>query len=412
MNYPQKVFPPANVGLVYRVTKILSEARSWQDGLNDALIPIRDHFVFDNAAVYLISEETSDPIISFARAAGRGRNSEADASWGLSIVDEIIEKQKIVLINHVDPTETDRLKQPLKLGLPLIHQGTVIGALVFIRFGTPPYLQDQIDFARGFADFLALVIHNHLISQSNAKMRLSLETVRVQEDFISMLSHEIRTPLGFIKGYTSTLLREDVEWDEATKHEFLKIVDKETDNLQTFLTNLIESSRLQSGRISLKYEEIEISEYFDQVIESLQKRSPETQIIISKDIAAASATLDKTRIRQVIENLITNAIKYAPNTPISVTVTSDDEVLRFKITDKGPGIPEKYQAKLFDRFFRVPSNKPSQHGSGMGLYICKQIINAHQGEILLQSMPGEGTSFTVTIPRRVASLDQRFGMLP
>lgn len=407
----QKIFPPADINLAYVLTEILNHAPTWQEGLSKALIPMRDHFVFDNVAVYLISEQTMDATIAFARASGRGRNSEADAFWGLSIVEPVISRREVILINEVAPLETDRLRQPIKLGVPLIYKQKVLGALIFIRFGTPPYLPDQVEFATAFADFLSIKIQATLLEEENAQLQSSLEMVRAQEDFISMLSHEVRTPLGFIKGYSSTLLREDVQWDDATRLEFLKIIDKETDNLQSFLNNLIESARLQLGRISLKIDNHDLREFLNETETLMKNRYPNVNINFASELEDDVAAFDRTKIPQVLENLITNAVKYAPGSPINILSTLKNGVLKFEVKDAGPGIPEKYQEKIFDRFFRVPTNKPSQHGSGLGLYICKQIINAHQGKILLQSSAGEGTTFIITLPAHDEALEQKFGLL-
>lgn len=411
MAEPRRVFPPADTDLLYRISVIFNEAVTWEDGLSKALIPIRDHFVFDNAAVYLTSKETLEPVISFARAAGRGRNSEADAYWGLDKVHEIIHKSRTVLVNDVDPTETDRLRQPLILGLPLVFRNGTFGALIFIRFGTPPYTQDQIEFAEAFSDLLSNLIILSRLEDENRQIKLAVSNVQAQEDFISALSHEVRTPLGFIKGYTTTLLRTDIEWDEESRQQFLTIIDKETDNLQSFLDNLIESARMKSGRMTMKIAKVDLEDWVTAIKDFTKAHFTDAMVELELNASVDYVYFDPMRLKQVYENLISNAVKYAPGSPVKIHLHADNKVFVTVIADQGPGIPEKYQPNLFERFYRSPSNKPNQHGSGMGLYISRQIVEAHNGDISIQSEEGKGTTFVISLPSTNDAIDKQFGDL-
>jgi signal transduction histidine kinase len=107
---------------------------------------------------------------------------------------------------------------------------------------------------------------------------------------------------------------------------------------------------------------------------------------------------DARRIGQVLENLISNAVKYAPGSTVFISVVELEHGIQIDVRDEGPGIAEKYQAAIFNRFFRLPENRPNVHGSGLGLFICKQIVQAHHGEIQLESRVGEGTTFHIYLP--------------
>ena len=142
--------------------------------------------------------------------------------------------------------------------------------------------------------------------------------------------------------------------------------------------------------------------YADSLINTVITRSrlhyPDLEINIETDKDVPPIIGDAGRLAQVLENLISNAVKYAPKSDIVIAVRKEKEFACISVKDHGPGIPEQYVAHLFERFYRIPNQAPNVHGSGLGLYICKQIIQAHRGVISADSVVGKGTSFDVRLP--------------
>ena len=338
---------------------------------------------------------------AFAKATGRGKSAEADVAWGEIIASRVIESRQIVLQEPEEVNPLNRLKQPYTLALPLASPSEVYGALVFIRFGSPPYSAEQIKFAHFVARLLSRQIQYENLRRDRDHLEFQYRVFQVQEDFISTVSHELRTPLGFIKGYTTTLLRTDANWDEKTQREFLTIIDNETDRLQDLIANLLDSAKLQAGQIVMNFQQVRVESLINDLITRLALHHP--GLVIHTDIEQPLRPIqaDPRRLIQVFENLLTNAEKYAPDSPVYITIKSVKNGIAVDIRDEGPGIPEKYQERIFDRFFRVPDQQTNVHGSGLGLFICRQIIQAHHGEITLTSKVGEGTTFHIFLPATV-----------
>ncbi|MHB8856536.1 MAG: sensor histidine kinase [Bellilinea sp.] len=398
---PTRIFPPVDVTFLYLINKILSGVENLHDAMN-ALVPvIRDYFIFDNVVVFLVDPMTLNLDVVYARATGRGKSAEADVAWGEIIGSQVIDSRQVILQEPQDSAQIDRLRRPFTLGVPLISHAETLGAIIFIRFGSPQYTPDQIAFAEYLADQLAVVAARENLIRENKRLEFQYRAFQVQEDFISTLSHELRTPLGFIKGYTTTLLRTDATWDEQAKEEFLTIIDHETDRMQDLISNLLDSAKLQSGQMIMDLQVVRLDALIKDVILRSKLHHPalDIQVEITEPIKPIQA--DPRRLAQTLENLISNAVKYAPGAPVKVKIAELSDGVRIEVSDTGPGIPEKYQAKIFDRFFRIQGSQQTTRGTGLGLFICKQIIQAHNGKIDLVSRVGKGSTFSIYLPERV-----------
>lgn len=402
MIQPTHSFPPIERDHLYFIGQTVAQARDWKAALDSIIHVIRPMFIFDNVVIYLCDPKSKVLDAAYARATGRGRSAEADVSWGEAFANQIVSEDRVV--HELPPNiQTDnRLERPLTLGIPLRSSGKVLGAMIFIRFGSPIFTEDDIQFGEYLTQQVTLMIERHQLRESLEKLQSVYQLFQLQEDFISTLSHEIRNPLGFIKGYTTTLLRPNTKWDEATQQEFLNIIDKETDRLQDLIENLLDSARLQSGAMKMDFQPVRIDAVIHNVISRAVMHHPD--LIINTDFPEAITPIyaDARRLAQVFENLINNAIKYAPGSPINFSVVNTPDGVAINIQDKGPGIPVQYQEQLFQRFYRVPERSIHVHGSGLGLFICKQIIDAHEGQIGVLSAENEGTTFRIILPRNPA----------
>ena len=220
--------------------------------------------------------------------------------------------------------------------------------------------------------------------------------MQLQEDFVSTISHELRTPLGFIKGYSTSLLREDTSWDEQTQKEFLNIIDEEADRLSLLIENVLESARLQSKTLPLRFQPTRLDAVLRDVVLRVRARHKDLDISMQLD-SVPPVYGDGVRLAQVFDNLFANAIKYAPGAPIVILLNQVDHDAVISFIDRGPGIPQDSLALIFERFYRVRGEK-AVTGTGLGLYICRQIIQAHRGKIWAESTPGQGTTFFIQLP--------------
>jgi len=384
---------------LYQISQIVSRASGWNKALDEIIPLIRKIIIFDNLVVYIADPLTRHLDVMYARAVGRGRSAEADIAWGEAIANRIMGDPKITIDEPKDELEEDRLKSPYVLGIPINANPNPLGVVVFIRFGGPPFNSYYIDLADFIAQQIGLLVERQNLQKANTLLETQNRETRLQEDFISTISHELRTPLGFIKGYSTTLLRPDTTWDPQTQQEFLQIIDQETDRLQELIDNLLDSARLQSGTLVMDFQAVRIDTLIKTVAERTKLHNP--QFILHLDIEGEQGPLtgDPKRLGQVFENLFNNALKYAPGSEVWVKINTDEMGTTITVEDHGPGIPHRFLPHLFERFFRNPDTSPSVHGTGLGLFICKKIITAHDGMISAHSEVGRGTQFRIWIPK-------------
>ncbi|HET8704823.1 MAG TPA: GAF domain-containing sensor histidine kinase, partial [Pseudomonadales bacterium] len=379
------------------IAEALTQHRDWKEALDSVIQVVRSVFIYDNLALYLFEKEHEPLTIAYARAVGRGQSAEADAAWGEEIANEVMEKNSLVISESSAPGNGEnRVDFPCLMGLPLRTSEGTIGALVFVRFGGPLYTPEHIQRGQFIATQISSLIDRKILVEKIKALQDAKRVIALQQEFIDTISHELRTPLGFIKGYSTTLLRKDTEWDEDTRREFLTIIDEEADRLAGLISNMLESARLQSNTLPMNFQPVRL----DAVIRDTMFRSKARyNMEVTADLPpCASIVADAVRLAQVIENLFSNASKYAPGTPIEITLREEHNHLVVRFTDHGPGIPPEHQEHLFDRFYRVPTQTFSTSGSGLGLFICKKIIEAHHGDLSVESQLGKGTTFIISLP--------------
>jgi signal transduction histidine kinase len=196
------------------------------------------------------------------------------------------------------------------------------------------------------------------------------------------------------------LLRADTTWDEETKLEFLTIIDEEADRLAQLIDNILESAKLQSRSVQLNLQPLRLDALIRDVVIRVRSRQKNLEVELHLE-PVPSIQGDNVRITQVFDNLFSNAIKYANGAKVSVVVKEQNGSLLVIFSDRGPGIPKAYLPYIFERFYRVPGERTSK-GSGLGLYICNQIIMAHHGKIWVESELKKGTTFYIQLPIKAA----------
>ncbi len=394
-------FSPTEVDLdhLYEISRIVTETSEWKPALNEIASLVHSILIFDNLVVYLADPTRHDLDVMYARAMGRGRSAEADIAWGEIIANQIMDEPRTVLQEPADDASVDRLERPYILGIPLKVSTRTLGAIVFIRFGSPPFEPETIRLAEFIAQQIALLVERQNLQHAYQVLEQQNQETQLQEDFISTITHELRTPLGFIKGYTTTLLRSDTNWDAETQQEFLRIIDQEADRLQELIENLLDSARLQSGNLKMDFQAVRVETLVKSVVDRVTLHYPDLKVFIEPENQGTLIRGDPKRLGQVFENLLNNAVKYAPGSNVWVRIESHEkDNITILLEDRGPGIPQRYLPHIFDRFFRNPELEPYVHGSGLGLFICKKIIQAHQGQIYATSTTGEGTTFHIVLP--------------
>lgn len=369
--------------------------KQWKKTLDVLTTTLRKGFVYDNLALYVAEKEGAIPEAVYARAVGRGRSAEADAAWGEDIANQVISSGTRL---QVDPagSSTERVHNPFLLGLPLsLLFGR--GALVFVRFGGPSFEAEQIMLASLAACIVSRVYERKILTSQKNQLEKARHQAQLQDDFIATVSHDLRTPIGFIKGYTTSLLRSDTVWEPETQREFLNIIDEETDHLMELIDRMLDSARLQNGMMRMDFQPTRLDALIRDEVQRIRAHHPD--LVVHLDLKPLPVIrADSIRLAQVLDNLFDNAIKYAAGTPIRIATHQQDGSIKVTFADQGPGIPPEHLQFLFERFYRAPGIT-HHRGTGLGLFICREIIRAHGGSIVVESSSlGQGTVFCIEIP--------------
>lgn len=229
------------------------------------------------------------------------------------------------------------------------------------------------------------------------------EVDRMKTSLISTVSHELRTPLAAIKGYASTLLAEDVQWDAVTQREFLQIISNETDRLTRLVNDLLDMSRIEAGSLTVSRTECRLEELVERAVKRTHP-SPQKHLHIQIPPGLPTIFVDPERIEAVLRNLLENSVKYAGDaSPITLSAIVQSNELVVRVQDQGPGIPIEQSTKIFESFYRVGDDltRPVP-GAGLGLAICQGFISAHGGRIWLEPQT-QGACFAFSLPLTVVA---------
>lgn len=227
------------------------------------------------------------------------------------------------------------------------------------------------------------------------------DMAQLWSEMLAGLSHDLRTPLACIKGYVTTLLREDVTWDPVTQKEFLNIIVEETDYIENLINNLLDSATFSlKGEIELKKEPVSLPQIVNKVLRDPSYRNKNHQFNVSFPDKFPIIEVDPFRIEQVLRNLVDNAVKYSSeNTLIVIKGELIPGEVVVSVADQGIGIGEEHLNRLFEKFFRVTNGiLEHQKGMGLGLPLARQILISHGGRIWAKSKLNQGTTFYFALP--------------
>jgi two-component system sensor histidine kinase KdpD len=261
--------------------------------------------------------------------------------------------------------------------------------------------EDNIRHIQSLVDQASVAIHNLWLFESEAKARKEAEQANaLRLQFLAMISHELRTPLTSIKGFITTLLAEDVTWDPASQRDFLETANQETDRLRNLIEQLLDLSQLEARIMRIHPREHPLLEMVSNILNRLKAATINHQLVLNISGNLPPVMADRRRIEQVLINLIDNAAKYSPpGTTIVLSAHRAGDFVQVDVSDHGPGISAEERAYVFDAFRRGrEENTRRVRGAGLGLSICRGIIEAHHGRIWIDEDDGSGTTISFTLP--------------
>jgi predicted ATPase/signal transduction histidine kinase len=283
------------------------------------------------------------------------------------------------------------------LCVPIVRQGKAMGLL---------YLENDLmagAFTRDQLQVLDVLASQAAISIENARLhRRTLEALRLRDEFLSVASHELNTPLAALSLLLASLAPEgDPGWwtNRAVIERAVLLAKRQGDRLTRLVGDLLEVSRLDRSRLQLNPTELDLAALVREVVDRVRPEAARARCPLTVQASSpVRGRWDRSRLDQVLTNLLSNAIKFGAGAPVEISASADGDTARLQVTDHGIGISPVEQARIFDRFARAVA-VDNYGGLGLGLYICRTIVEAHGGTIQVESEPGRGARFTVDLPR-------------
>ena len=233
---------------------------------------------------------------------------------------------------------------------------------------------------------------------------------QMRSDFVATVSHELRTPLAAIYGAALTIRRPDLELDDELHDHLLQVIADESDRLAAIVEDLLLASHLDSGKLQLAIADCDPSELVTGVVEAAELHIPSNvQVVVQVQAELPRVRADPNQLRQVIGNLLDNAVKYSPDGgEVRVAAAANAGSVRFSVSDSGLGIPTSEQRRIFEKFYRLdPDMTRGIGGTGLGLYISSELVRRFNGRIWVDSQEGEGSTFHVELPTAAHSKRKR-----
>jgi K+-sensing histidine kinase KdpD len=327
---------------------------------------------------------------------------ESDLKSGL--LHEVFLKNEPIILNQLKNT-TDRIGNVLNqngyrsaLALPVSASNQPEGLMLVATLTKHIFTPLEVNLFKAITRETAYAIKNKQLFEEASKARALQELDKMRTELLANVSHELRTPLAAIKGFASSLLQPDITFDDETRTSFIQTIDSEANRLSHLIDDLLLMSRIEAGSYKAKKEWYEMSEIVGSIRDRLYNIAIKHNFRINLPDNLAPVMVEGSRIGEVITNLVENAVKYSPEgTDITLILEQNGKEIITHVRDQGMGIPEDAQSKVFERFYRHSSGE-KRKGFGLGLCICKGIVESHGGRIWVQSQPGRGSTFSFSLP--------------
>ena len=360
---------------------------------------------FERTAIVLVERDTATTMAT----AGRGAEDvfppgNSDPIEG-SLLERVLEG-KIVVRRDLTERDSPADEQLLALGLrselvtPLLLGARPIGMLSLSRDHPDAFSEDEVELISLLGRLVATAVQN--IRAYEAERRRVEELARLSQlraDFVSLVSHELRSPMAAVIGAARTLQDRWRMLTAAQRESFLGLIGDETSRLAELVGDVLDTSRIEAGTFSYRFEEVDLTRIVDEAVEAAVLAQQDVPVVASVHGALPAIRGDRARLRQVLGNLIENAVKYSPEDgAVRVSAAAANGAVRIAVRDTGPGIPREQQTRIFEKFGRVDVPGASKPGTGLGLFIARSIAEAHGGSLEVSSGLDPGATFTLTLP--------------
>jgi signal transduction histidine kinase len=388
-----------------RCARALGSSLELDEAFGAFIRELRGLVPFERTAIVLVEDETATTMATAGRGAGDVfPPGNADPIRG-SLLERVLDG-KIIVRRDLTKREYPADEALLALGLrselvtPLLLGARTIGMLSLSRDRPDAFSDDEIELVALLGRLVATAVQN--IRAYEAEKRRVEELARLSElraDFVSLVSHELRSPMAAVIGAARTLQDRWRMLSAAQRESFLALIGDETSRLAELVGDVLDTSRIEAGTFSYRFDEVDLGRVVDEAVEAAVLAQQEVPVIASVVGRLPAIRGDRARLRQVLGNLIENAVKYSPEGgEVRVSAAASNGAVRIAVRDRGPGIPQDQQGRIFEKFGRAEVEGGSKPGTGLGLFIARSIAEAHGGSLDVTSGAEPGTIFTLTLP--------------
>ena len=390
-----------------RCARALSSSLALDEAFDAFIREVRGLLPFDRIAIVLSAEGTAQVMAVAGAGADEVLPSGTARPLQGSLLEELLRTNRAVYRRDMSPAHYPEEEEFLELGLrcrfaaPLLLGARTVGMLSLVRREPGSFSPDEMELSVLLGRLVASAVQNIRAYEAERKTVEELRRLStLRADFVSLVSHELRTPMAAVIGSARTLQQRWRELSPEQRESFLELIAGETGRLAMLISDVLDTSRIDAGTFTFRFTDVDIGELVRDSVATVGLSSDEVGLRAEVQDGLPTIRGDATRLRQVLMNLIDNAVKYSPaGDQVEVRAYSEDgkRRLRIDVRDHGPGIAREDQGLIFEKFGRVTSGN-TRPGTGLGLFIARSIAEAHGGTLEVSSAPNQGSTFTLDLP--------------
>jgi signal transduction histidine kinase len=388
-----------------RCARALASSLDIEEAFRAFIRELRGLIPFDRTAIVLADDGVARVIAAAGAAAETVFPPGTRRPAAGSLLFEVTKRGQVVyrkdMIEQEYPEEADFVSLGLRcrLAAPLFVGPRSVGMISLVRVEPDSFTESEIEFVTLLGRFLGSTVQNIRAYEAE---RATVEELRrlsaLRADFVSLVSHELRSPMASVIGSAKTLRDRWRELSPERRASFLALIEHETKRLAELVSDVLDTSRIESGSFSYSFADVDIGELVQESAAAAESGQDEVRIVASVHRPLPLVRGDRERLRQVVTNLLDNAVKYSPaGGEVEVEALAENGRINVEVRDRGPGVAPENQQLIFEKFGRV-SGEQSKPGTGLGLFIARSIAQAHGGSLEVHSRPGSGAVFRLAIP--------------